>query len=80
MSGCDAHVIHGAYSQGSAPSAAVFATAELAQGFGVAAVHEGLAAGAIDHGLCGLPHPHDDAVVLAGWVPADICSECARFL
>ena len=73
MSGCDAHVMHGAYSRGTNPSAAVFAAPGTALGFSFAEVHEGTRAGTKDNGECGLAVPHDDAIVLAGWVPADVC-------
>ena len=74
MSGCDERVMHGAYSQGAVPSAAVFSAPELPEGFGVAAVHEGLPAGATDVGECGMPSPSvAGGVVLAGWTPAELC-------
>ena len=76
MSGCDERVLHGAYSQGVAPSATLFSAPELPQGFGVAAVHEGLPAGATDRGECGLPSAGvSGGIVLAGWTPGDVCGD-----
>ena len=71
MSGCDERIMHGAYSRGAAPSAAVFSNGT---GFGIAALHEGSPTGAADDGECGLAHAHDGAIVLAGWIAADVCS------
>ena len=76
MSGCDTHVMHGAYSRGTKPSAAVFAvpsTTQLPAGFSLASVHEGTRWGTPDYGECGLARAHGDALVLSGWVPADLC-------
>eukprot|EP00966_Prymnesium_polylepis_P223423 5169596-Prymnesium_polylepis.1 len=75
MSGCDERVMHGAYSQGAAPSAALFSAPELPQGFGIAVVHEGLPAGASDQGACGMPSSSDGGLVLAGWTPGNVCGE-----
>ena len=71
MSGCDERIMHGAYSRGAAPSAAVFSNGT---GFGIAALHEGSPTGAADDGECGLARAHDGAIVLAGWTAADVCS------
>jgi len=78
MSACDERVMHGAYSRGSRPTAALFASpgrsrlGERPDGWGIAAVHEGAGKSALDAGMCGAAAPAPGAAVLAGWTPATV--------
>ena len=74
MNACDARIMHGAYERGSNPTAALFAapSAGRPRGWGLAAVHEGAAAGKVDAGMCGASMPNPGNTVMVGWQSATL--------